>query len=60
MFSYLQEGEERPERSREQGYDEENLDEEGYTDDEDDFIVDDDGRPLTSGKKKRKHIFNDA
>ncbi|XP_065201238.1 transcription elongation factor SPT6 [Planococcus citri] len=54
------EGDERPERSREEGYDEENLDEEGYTDDEDDFIVDDDGRPITAGKKKRKHIFNDA
>lgn len=28
--------------------------------DADDFIVDDDGRPIAERKKKRKHIFNDA
>lgn len=37
-----------------------NEDEEGDSDSVDSFIVDDDGRPLTEKKKKRKPIFNDA
>ncbi len=41
----------------------EDYDEQAESDDSDSvnsFIVDDDGRPLTDRKKKRKHIFNDA
>lgn len=33
---------------------------EGEYSDADDFIVDDDGRPITERKKKRRHIFTDA
>lgn len=43
--------------TREVEYDEENEDLES---DADDFIVDDDGRPIAERKKKRKHIFTDA
>ncbi|XP_045772397.1 transcription elongation factor SPT6 [Maniola jurtina] len=42
---------------REVEYDDENEDLES---DADDFIVDDDGRPIAERKKKRKHIFTDA
>lgn len=38
-------------------YDELGEDEES---DADDFIVDDDGQPITTKKKKAKRIFNDA
>lgn len=38
-------------------YDEEGEDLES---DADDFIVDDDGRPITDRRKKRKPIFTDA
>lgn len=41
----------------------ENFDEEaseGEYSDADDFIVDDDGRPIAEKKKKRKPIFSDA
>lgn len=38
-------------------YDEMGEDEES---DADDFIVDDDGRPITEKKKRTKRIFNDA
>lgn len=38
-------------------YDEMGEDEES---DADDFIVDDDGRPITEKKKRAKRIFNDA
>lgn len=38
-------------------YDDENEDLES---DADDFIVDDDGRPIAERKKKRKPIFTDA
>lgn len=33
---------------------------EGESDDENDFIVDDDGQPITKGKKKRHIKYNDA
>lgn len=34
---------------------------EGYSDEDDDgFIVDDEGRPIKEKKKKRKHIYQDA
>lgn len=38
------------------------FDEEGEEDesDADDFIVDDEGRPIAEKRKKRKPIFNDA
>jgi hypothetical protein len=45
----------RPEPER---FDEE--DEEGEYSDSDDFIVDDDGRPIADRRKKRKPIFTDA
>lgn len=45
----------RPEAER---FDED--DEEGEYSDSDDFIVDDDGRPIADRRKKRKHIFTDA
>ncbi|KAJ4440072.1 hypothetical protein ANN_08204, partial [Periplaneta americana] len=45
----------RPEAER---YDEE--EEEGEYSDADDFIVDDDGRPIADRRKKRKPIFSDA
>lgn len=38
-------------------YDEMGEDEES---DADDFIVDDDGRPITEKKKRARRIFNDA
>lgn len=38
-------------------YDEVGEDEES---DADDFIVDDEGRPITEKKKKARRIFNDA
>lgn len=34
---------------------------EGYSDEDDDgFIVDDEGRPIKEKKKKRKHVYHDA
>lgn len=42
---------------REVEYDDENEDMES---DADDFIVDDDGRPIAERKKKRKPMFADA
>lgn len=34
---------------------------EGYTDEDDDgFIVDDEGRPIKEKKNKRKHVYHDA
>lgn len=59
MF-YLQEDENRSESAAPRGeadYDDENEDLES---DADDFIVDDDGRPIAERKKKRKPIFTDA
>lgn len=38
----------------------EEEDEEGEYSDEDDFIVDDDGRPIADKRKRRKPIFSDA
>lgn len=45
-------------RSEGDHYDEE--DEEGEYSDADDFIVDDDGRPIADKRKRRKPIFSDA
>lgn len=55
----LQEDENRSESAapREVEYDDDNEDLES---DADDFIVDDDGRPIAERKKKRKPIFTDA
>ncbi|CAH4028346.1 unnamed protein product [Pieris brassicae] len=46
-----------PGAAREMEYDDDNEDMES---DADDFIVDDDGRPIAERKKKRKPIFTDA
>lgn len=58
-YLYVQEDENRSESAapREVEYDDENEDMES---DADDFIVDDDGRPIAERKKKRKPIFTDA
>lgn len=55
----FQEDENRSESAapREVEYDDDNEDLES---DADDFIVDDDGRPIAERKKKRKPIFTDA
>ncbi|XP_033218943.1 transcription elongation factor SPT6 isoform X2 [Belonocnema kinseyi] len=53
------EDERRSERSHR--HEVENFDEEGSEgDSEDDFIVDDDGRPIAEKRKKKKPIFSDA
>lgn len=59
IHAVLQEDENRSESAapREAEYDDENEDLES---DADDFIVDDDGRPIAERKKKRKPIFTDA
>lgn len=51
-------GSEQIHRSEADGFDGEGEDEE-YSD-ADDFIVDDDGRPIADKRKKRKPIFTDA
>lgn len=58
---YSQEDERRSERSHRPEAEtfEEGSDEGEYTD-ADDFIVDDDGRPITEKRKKKKLIFSDA
>lgn len=57
----LQEDERRSERSHRPEVEnfEEGSDEGEYTD-ADDFIVDDDGRPIAEKRKKKKPIFSDA
>lgn len=57
----LQEDERRSERSHRPEAEnfEEGSDEGEYTD-ADDFIVDDDGRPIAEKRKKKKPIFSDA
>lgn len=58
----MQDEERRSERSHrviEQEHFDEELSEGEYSDD-DNFIVDDDGRPIAEKKKKRKPIFSDA
>lgn len=56
---FFQEDERRSERSHRA--EAENFDEEGSEgDSEDDFIVDDDGRPIAEKRKKKKPIFSDA
>lgn len=58
---YFQEDERRSERSHRPEAEtfEEGSDEGEYTD-ADDFIVDDDGRPIAEKRKKKKPIFSDA
>lgn len=58
---YLQEDERRSERSHRPEVEnfEEGSEEDEYTD-ADDFIVDDDGRPIAEKRKKKKPIFTDA
>jgi len=60
-FVHSQEDERRSERSHRPEADtfEEGSDEGEYTD-ADDFIVDDDGRPIAEKRKKKKPIFSDA
>lgn len=56
----LQEEDRSSERREETGDLDDEGDEEGDYSDADDFIVDDDGRPITDKRKKRKPIFTDA
>lgn len=61
LCSAPQEDERRSERSHRPEVEtfEEGSDEGEYTD-ADDFIVDDDGRPIAEKRKKKKPIFSDA
>ncbi|XP_065344159.1 transcription elongation factor SPT6 [Cloeon dipterum] len=47
-------------RSEDVNMEEDDEDEGEYSDDPDDFIVDDDGNPIATKRKKRKPIFTDA
>lgn len=58
-----QDDERRSERSHRPAVEPEQFgeeEEEGEYSDADDFIVDDDGRPIADKRKKRKPIFTDA
>lgn len=57
MLNKEDENRSEPAAPREVEYDDENEDMES---DADDFIVDDDGRPIAERKKKRKPMFADA